>query len=187
MSYLKYRGDADADVDALNPDAADDATAYRLKLSKWYQGTFNAIQHPIFWYLMNICRCLRSPMRHFFAFVQQQAKNNNEGEVLRQLVTGKLDELHDEYRELHNSLNQIISRAVELSGCDKLFENDPAGLEALSLVARKICFQQWASFQRRIYYPMQQWLCCTDWQVFTRFRPHTHRETLFMSHVSWSM
>ena len=97
------QGDADPDAgtDALNPDAADDTAAYRLKLSKWYQGTFTAIQHPIFWFLMNICRCLRSPMRHFFLFVQQQAKNCNEGEVLRQLVTGKLDELQDEYRELH--------------------------------------------------------------------------------------
>ena len=119
-------------------------------------------------------------MRHFFAFAQQQAKNNNEGEVLRQLVTGKLDELQDEYRELHNSLNQIISRAVELSGCDKFFEHDPAGLEALSLVARKICFQQWASFQRRIYYPMQQWLCCTP-QVLTRLYTHTHHHQCVMS------
>ena len=154
------QGDTDMDMD-LNPDATDETAAYRLKLSKWYKGTVDAINNPIFWFLLTICRCFRGPMRHFFLFVQQQAQHNNAGEVMRQLVTGKLDAIHDEFRTLHNNMNEIIARAIELSGCDKLFQQDPDGLQSLDLMARKVCMQQWASFQRRIYYPLQQHLALT--------------------------
>ena len=156
-------------ADDLDPDAADAAAAYKIKMSKWYKGTFDAIQNPLFWYLMTICRCFRRPLRHFFCFVQQQAKNSNEGEVLRQLVTHKLEELQEEYRVIHNNLNQIIARAMETSGCDQRFKDDPAAVDSLAFLARKVCMQQWASFQRRIYYPLQQILVCINFS-FLPFR-----------------
>ena len=102
---------------------------------------------------------MRGPLRHFFAFVQQQAKNCNAGEVVRELVTCKLDEFCKEYRTLHARMNEIVKKAMELSGCDELFRQDTAAQDALSLIARKVCYQQWASFQRRICYPLQQSLC----------------------------
>ena len=140
----------------LDTESADDRRGRRLKLSKWFQGTFNTIQHPIFWYLLYICRCMRGPLRHFFAFVQQQAANNNEGEVVRKLVTGKLDEFLQECRTLYARMTDIIQRAMQLSGCTGLFKDDANGRASLALIARKVCYQQWASFQRRICYPMQQ-------------------------------
>ena len=149
---------ADEDVDALDPSAADDAKAYRIKLSKWFRGTFDSIQHPIFWFLINIARCMRSPLRHFLAFVQLHAQKNNSGQVIKQLVTGKLDELQEEFRVLFQNMDQITARAIEMSGCDKLFQDDPAGLHKLALIARKVVFQQWSAFQRRILYPLRQFL-----------------------------
>ena len=94
--------------------------------------------------------------------MQQQAANQNSGEVLRHLVTGKLDEFQEEFRTLHSNMDKIIARAAQLSGADVLFQDDPSGLSALALIARKVCFQQWASFQRRIYYPLQRLLNLHD-------------------------
>ena len=99
---------------------------------------------------------MRGPLRHFFCFVQEQAKNANIGQVVLKLVTFKLDELQNEYRNLLNRINEIVRRAAELSGCDRLFKDDPASMTSLALIARKVCYQQWAAFQRRIYIPMQQ-------------------------------
>ena len=142
----------------LDTEGADETRAYRIKLSKWYQGTFDCIQHPIFWYLIAICRCLRGPLRHFFAFVLDNARQRNSGRALLQLVTGKLDELHDEFRVLSQNIGQIITGAMEMSGCDRLFADDPDGKASLALIAQKVLFQQWSSFQRRILYPLQQLL-----------------------------
>ena len=130
---------------------------YRIKLTKWFQGTFDSIQHPLFWLLLYLCRCMRSPLRHFFAYVQDNVKT---GETLKALVTGKLHELNDEFASMDRNLPQIISRAAELSGCDRLFSDDPNSLQAVALIARKIFFQQWSSFQRRIFYPLQQLPVC---------------------------
>ena len=150
----------DAGLDALDECAADDSATYKLKLSKWYQGTFDAIQNPIFWMLLQICRCLRSPLRHFFAFVQ---KRQPEGETLKALITEKLEQLNDEFMLLHRNMNDIVKRAMEFSGCDKAFSDDPETVRAIYVMARKLCFQQWASFQRRIFFPLQQNLCsCYD-------------------------
>ena len=148
------------DDGVLDTESADDTRVYRIKLSKWFQGTFNAIQHPLFWFLLYVCRCMRGPLRHFFAFVQLQSKNCNAAQVVQQLVTGKLDEFLNEYRILYDRMNDIVLKAMELSGCDSLFKDDMEGQAALSLMARKVCYQQWASFQRRICYPMQQQLNC---------------------------
>ena len=90
------------------------------------------------------------------AFVQLHAGKNNAGEVMKQLVTGKLDELHEEFRVLFQNMDAIIRRALEMSGCDNLFCDDPAGQRALALLARRVLFQQWSSFQRRIMYPLRQ-------------------------------
>ena len=105
------------------------------------------------------CRCLRSPLRHFFAFVQQRQP---EGETNKALITEKLDQLNDEYVLLHSNMTDIVKRAMELSGCNAAFADDPDTVRALHLVARELCFQQWASFQRRIFFPLQQLLgsCC---------------------------
>ena len=147
-----------ADADVLDCNAADDSRAYHLKLSKWYQGTFDSIRHPIFWYLLTIARCMRSPLRHFLAFVQLHAQKNNSGEVIKQLVTGKLDELQEEFRVIFHNMDKITARAAEMSSCNELFRNDPSGLRKLELIARKVVFQQWSAFQRRILYPLRQLL-----------------------------
>ena len=81
--------------------------------------------------------------------------------VVQQLVTGKLDEFLNEYRILYDRMNDIVLKAMELSGCDSPFRDDTEGQAALSLLARKVCYQQWASFQRRICYPMKQQLSCS--------------------------
>ena len=99
---------------------------------------------------------MRGPLRHFFCYAQEQAKNCNAGQVMLQLVTGKLNEIHGEYISIMANLNKIIDAAMEMSGCSELFQDDEPGQFALRLMARKICFQQWASFQRRIHYPLQQ-------------------------------
>ncbi|CAE7193638.1 unnamed protein product [Symbiodinium natans] len=77
----------------------------------------------------------------------EQAKNANIGQVVLKLVTFKLDELQNEYRNLLNRINEIVRRAAELSGCDRLFKDDPASMTSLALIARKVCYQQWAAFQ----------------------------------------
>ena len=110
------------------------------------------------------CMCVAvcgGPLRHFFAFVQLESKNCNAAQVVQQLVTGKLDEFLNEYRILYDRMNDIVLKAMELSGCDSLFRDDTEGQAALSLLARKVCYQQWASFQRRICYPMKQQLSCS--------------------------
>ena len=153
------RGNSDDGV--LDTESADDTRVYRIKLSKWFQGAFDAIQHPLFWFLLYVCRCMRGPLRHFFAFVQLESKNCNAAQLVQQLVTGKLDEFLNEYRILYDRMNDIVLKAMELSGCDSLFRDDTEGQAALSLLARKVCYQQWASFQRRICYPMKQQLSCS--------------------------
>ncbi|CAE7519101.1 unnamed protein product, partial [Symbiodinium microadriaticum] len=119
------------DDGVLDTESADDTRVYRIKLSKWFQGTFNAIQHPLFWFLLYVCRCMRGPLRHFFAFVQLQSKNCNAAQVVQQLVTGKLDEFLNEYRILYDRMNDIVLKAMELSGCDSLFKDDMEGQAAL--------------------------------------------------------
>ena len=120
------------------------------------------MQHPIFWFLLGICRCMRGPLRHFFCFVQQQAQNCNSGQVMLQLVTGKLEEIQAEYLSILANLNRIIETALDMSGSSDFFKNDQPGRAALSLIAWKLCFQQWASFQRRIYYPLLQQLAFSN-------------------------
>ena len=156
--WLPVLGQADDDEDVLDQDTADDTKAYHIKLSKWYQGAFNAVQHPLFWFLLYICRTMRAPLRHFFLFVQKHAENCNAGQVMLALVTGKLDEIEEEYRVLQRNLTAIVAKAAELSGCQELFQHDDAAMSAIDLLARKICFQQWASFQRRILFPLKQHL-----------------------------
>ena len=101
---------------------------------------------------------MRSPLRHFLAFVQLHAQKNNSGEVIKQLVTGKLDELQEEFRVIFHNMDKITARAAEMSSCNELFRSDPSGLRKLELIARKVVFQQWSAFQRRILYPLRQLL-----------------------------
>ena len=174
---LIWSGHDDCQDSELDPNHADDTRAYRIKLSKWYQGTVQSIQNPIFWYLLSISRCFRSPLRHFLAFVQLHAQRNNSGEVMKQLVTWKLDELNEEFRVLFESVDQISARAMDLAGCDQLLDKDPAARDKLELIARKLLFQQWSAFQRRILHPLRQsfdvqiadefMLTCCGYNVFS--------------------
>ena len=143
---------ADADAMVLDELGADDTAAYRIKLSKWKQGTFHCIQCPLFWYLVGICRIVRSPLRHFMLYVQKQTAAHA-GECLFHLVTGKLTEFKEEFREAFRSLPELMHAAMKMSGCDTLPEEDIAKLR---LVTRKLLLQHWAAFMRRVIKPLSQ-------------------------------
>lgn len=150
---MEDAGGADAcDAIVLDEIGIDETRAYQIKLSKWKQGALEAIMCPIFWYLLYICRVIRGPLRHFMAYVQ---KHSCKGECLFNLVTGKLDEFLDDFTKLFKNFNQITDAAFKLSGCDKLDAHDLAGLKTIS---HKLLCQQWATYQRRIYKPLQQYL-----------------------------
>ena len=139
----------------------EETQSYRIRLSKFLKGAFAAIRHPLFWYLLQICRVARGPLRHFFLFVEKEGRANNSGQVLFKLATGKCLEFMEEFRGLFDRWEEITSRALELAGAaagpEPLCEEAIASMKA---VGWKLLFQQWSAMQRRIIVPLQQHLAC---------------------------
>ena len=146
-------GAADHEASAvLDESACDDSAAYRIKFSKWNQGSFDAIQCPIFWFLVGICRVIRSPLRHFMLYVQKQAAECA-GECVLRLVTGKLDDFNRDFETVFENLPNLVETALEISGCMKLAEVD---INRLKMVTRKLLLQSWSAFRRRVVKPLSQ-------------------------------
>lgn len=137
--------------DMLDEDANDEAERYRIRLSKWRQGAFNAVMSPIFFYLVGMCQIIRSPLRHFMLFVQKRAK---EGQCLFHLVTGKIEEICEEFRQVFDHLPHLMNEAMRLSGCDT--ELTGRDQKMLRLLTRKLLTQHWGGFMRRIAKPLSQ-------------------------------
>ena len=137
----------------LDEIAFDDTTAYRIKFSKWYQGAFDSIQCPLFWYLIGICRVIRTPLRHFMLYVQKQA-TQSPGETVFHLVTGKLNEFNREFERVFANLPDLMATALDISDCtSKLTDLD---IQRVKLITRKLLLQTWAAFRRRVAKPLSQ-------------------------------
>lgn len=143
--------DADAQEDvAIDELGQDEAKTYQIRMSKWCDGTIKAITNCIFWFLLNICRAYRSPLRHFFLYVQAQS---TKGRCLFNLVVQKLSEIEKEFHRLFWCFDEIVAQALDRAGCDVL---DAEDILSLKLIARRLLNQQWAAFQRRIARPLQR-------------------------------
>lgn len=129
--------------------------AYRIKLSRWYRGAFAAVKHPIFWFLLYICRAMRGPLTHFFLFLQKASQNDNQGQSLFCLVTEKCQQIQAEYHRLLANADEIIGKALELSDCSSLAADD---VEKLRLLGWKLLLQQYSAFHRRMIVPLNQQL-----------------------------
>ena len=148
--------DADETAVALDELGCDDSKAYRIKLSKWKQGTMQAIMCPVFWFLIGMCRIIRSPLRHFMLYIQRQAAECA-GESLFHLVTGKLDEFNRDFQRVFDQLPDLFKKAVEISGCSKLPDKE---IDNLHMLVRKLLLQTWSAFRRRVAKPLSQ--CLVD-------------------------
>ena len=147
----KYCLQAETTIDS---EKVSEQKAYRLRLSRWFQGCFSAVKNPLFWFLVTVCKALRAPLHHWYLFLQRASQNHNEGRALFTLVVSKIEELQKEYHMILCNLNGIISQALEMSGCNSsLSGNDIEKLRALSW---KLAMQQWSSLQRRLATPLQQ-------------------------------
>ena len=147
----------------LDDTREDETAAYRLRLSKWAQGTKNAATSCIFWFLLYCCRTLRSPLRHFMLLVQKETKA---GACMFKLVTGKLDELTKEFQTLFARLPEIVNRALHLSGC--LHEEkglNASDINQLRFIALRLLMLHWAAFRRRIIRPLQQYPFKLFWLI----------------------
>ena len=137
---------------ALDELGCDETAAYRIRFSKWNQGAFHAIQCPLFWFLIGICRVVRSPLRHFMLFLQKQAAECP-GECVFHLVTGKLDEFNEDFRNVFSNLHTLIETSLDISGCRQLSDLDIARVKML---VRKLLLQTWSAFRRRVAKPLAQ-------------------------------
>ncbi|CAE7487703.1 unnamed protein product [Symbiodinium natans] len=137
-----------------------EAASYRIRLSKWCQGSMNAITSCIFWCLLYLCRTLRSPLRHFMLIVQKEARG---GECMFKLITSKLQQLINEFQNLFRKLPAIVSQALQLSGClDPVSGLADREIQHMRYVALRLLLMHWAAFRRRIVRPLQQF----PWQLF---------------------
>ena len=124
----------------------DETNMYRIKLSKWFATTFQALKSSVFWYLLEVSHKIRSPLRHFLYFTQKYSTPRNSQHILLLLVE-KIEEFQKEWLFLALHAPTWIQKALDDSTCSKLGNEVQAKLKML---ACKLLLKTGSAFDARI-------------------------------------
>ena len=124
-------------------DNEEDAVHYQLKLSKWANGAFVAIQNSLFWLLLRVVNTARQPLSAFYFFMKKRCNDR----LLFKLATGKGEFYMNEFRKLMTTHETWVSEAIIENSA-----NDLPGevLDAVRTFAFKLVMTAAGSFETRI-------------------------------------
>ena len=89
-------------------DNVDERAGYNIKMTKYSTGALAAVPSDVFWCLMRLVHTARGPLRHFFLWCQKYARKR----PLLRLVTGKADQIQQEFTHLFQSLDIWVDAAI---------------------------------------------------------------------------
>ena len=124
-------------------DNQEDRQQYRMKLTKWAQGSLAAVQNSMFWLFMIVGSIARSPLTHFFAWVQKNSGNR----LLQQLVTGKAAKFMNESKQLLHTFDHWFGEAVTEASASDI---GPEQMELVRTLAFKLVLRSAGSFHLRV-------------------------------------
>ena len=82
------------------------------------------------------------------------------------LVTGRLDQINQEFKELFQKLPEVVNGALSLSGClDESRGLKGQDITHMRYIAIRLLLLRWAAFRRRVIRPLQQYPFKLFWLI----------------------
>ena len=147
-------GGEDASASLLGNE--EEKQAFRIKMSKWAQGSMAAVQNSLFWLLLHIASVVRTPLSHFFAWAQLNSRRR----MIQQLVTGRAAQFMKEFETLVVSFDSWFADAIKEA---KAFDLPEKVVSLVRTLALKLVVAAAGSFCMRVLEPVQR--CSCAWVV----------------------
>lgn len=151
----------DVDVEIIDEIAADELAAYRLKTTKWIAATLECIQDPLFWFTVSASYKARAPIRHLFNILSKYSHATNRCEAgamsihtsqlpIVNLVTKRLDQLQNEFKELLNSTTTWSTEIIEDLSWIVEFSGKELNIDHMNAISTQLVLHNLAAFRRRV-------------------------------------